>query len=285
MPFNETVRVAFLGGGVGVENIPSVSDFVDGPQGLHIALVASHSALLEGLVRVIEKHVAGSRVVLMERLPSAREIDQTVRLVLLHGSAPAPMGDNVAACRSVFPNAAIGLISDNTPDDIALFNRFFAQRQVQGLLPLSFKLDVWLAAVSLLLSGGEYFPYLRSEAAPVEAVAAAAPQRREGPVHAAPVAQPDERDRLAAERGLTKREVEILRLVSEGHQNKHIAHHMALSEHTVKVHVHNLITKLRVNNRTQAAAAFRAGPSRTTMTLPPPAIAARMRPWTVIETT
>ncbi|NGP18396.1 response regulator transcription factor [Devosia chinhatensis] len=58
---------------------------------------------------------------------------------------------------------------------------------------------------------------------------------------------------------LTPRERQVLELLSEGYQNKLIADRMALSEHTVKVHVHNLITKLRVTNRTQAAAALRAG--------------------------
>ncbi|WP_407649058.1 LuxR C-terminal-related transcriptional regulator [Devosia algicola] len=32
----------------------------------------------------------------------------------------------------------------------------------------------------------------------------------------------------------------------------------SLSEHTVKVHVHNIIRKLKVHNRTQAAAVFRS---------------------------
>jgi DNA-binding NarL/FixJ family response regulator len=58
---------------------------------------------------------------------------------------------------------------------------------------------------------------------------------------------------------LTARERQILQLVSEGYQNKLIADLMSLSEHTVKAHVHNLIAKLRVTNRTQAAAAFLHG--------------------------
>ncbi|MGH6862017.1 MAG: response regulator transcription factor, partial [Phyllobacterium sp.] len=48
-----------------------------------------------------------------------------------------------------------------------------------------------------------------------------------------------------------------LELLSEGLQNKIIADRLTLSEHTVKVHVHNLIRKLRVHNRTQAAAVYR----------------------------
>jgi DNA-binding NarL/FixJ family response regulator len=46
--------------------------------------------------------------------------------------------------------------------------------------------------------------------------------------------------------------------MSDGLQNKIIAVKMELSEHTVKVHVHNIIRKLKVHNRTQAAAVFRS---------------------------
>jgi DNA-binding CsgD family transcriptional regulator len=46
--------------------------------------------------------------------------------------------------------------------------------------------------------------------------------------------------------------------MSDGLQNKIIAAKMDLSEHTVKVHVHNIIRKLKVHNRTQAAAVFRS---------------------------
>jgi DNA-binding NarL/FixJ family response regulator len=56
---------------------------------------------------------------------------------------------------------------------------------------------------------------------------------------------------------LTLREHEILQLLSEGLQNKIIADRLTLSIHTVKVHVHNLIRKLRAHNRTQATAIYR----------------------------
>ena len=56
---------------------------------------------------------------------------------------------------------------------------------------------------------------------------------------------------------LTLREHEILQLLSEGLQNKIIADRLALSVHTVKVHVHNLIRKFRAHNRTQATAIYR----------------------------
>ena len=52
---------------------------------------------------------------------------------------------------------------------------------------------------------------------------------------------------------LTAREKEILKLISEGRSNKDIAEKLILSLHTVKNHVKNIIQKLAVDDRTQAA--------------------------------
>jgi len=52
---------------------------------------------------------------------------------------------------------------------------------------------------------------------------------------------------------LTPREREILDLVARGSRNKTIASELSLSEHTVKVHVHNIMSKLNAANRAQVA--------------------------------
>src|SRR5688572_20605416 len=56
----------------------------------------------------------------------------------------------------------------------------------------------------------------------------------------------------AAERSLTPREVEVVQLVSRGMRNKEIAVSLGISEETVQVHVKNVLTKLKVNDRTAA---------------------------------
>ncbi len=53
--------------------------------------------------------------------------------------------------------------------------------------------------------------------------------------------------------GLTEREVEILRHLSTGAANKEIANALSISEHTVKIHLKNILKKLHMSNRTQAA--------------------------------
>ena len=52
---------------------------------------------------------------------------------------------------------------------------------------------------------------------------------------------------------LTQREVEILQHVAAGLANKEIATNLGISERTVKNHLSNIMEKLQVNSRTQAA--------------------------------
>lgn len=52
---------------------------------------------------------------------------------------------------------------------------------------------------------------------------------------------------------LTQREYEVLKLVVDGQTNNEIAKTLTISEHTAKAHVCNIIQKLLVDDRTQAA--------------------------------
>jgi len=56
-----------------------------------------------------------------------------------------------------------------------------------------------------------------------------------------------------AELTLTSREIEIVRMVSQGLRNRAIAERLAISEGTVKVHLHNIYEKLGVDGRLELA--------------------------------
>jgi len=56
------------------------------------------------------------------------------------------------------------------------------------------------------------------------------------------------------ERRLTRRETEILELVAQGLSNKQIAAELVISQNTVKNHVRNILEKLRLRSRAEAAA-------------------------------
>lgn len=57
--------------------------------------------------------------------------------------------------------------------------------------------------------------------------------------------------------GLTRRQEEVLVMLANGESNKSIAQKLALSEHTIKVHVSAIFKVLGVKNRTEAALACR----------------------------
>jgi len=67
---------------------------------------------------------------------------------------------------------------------------------------------------------------------------------------AAPQPVPGSEDR----KGLTPREIEVLRLISDGLNNQAIAERLFISEHTVHRHVANALTKLNVPSRSAAVA-------------------------------
>jgi DNA-binding NarL/FixJ family response regulator len=51
---------------------------------------------------------------------------------------------------------------------------------------------------------------------------------------------------------LTPRELEVLRLIRDGHRNKQVAYELAISETTVNFHIKNLVDKLGANDKTHA---------------------------------
>ena len=57
---------------------------------------------------------------------------------------------------------------------------------------------------------------------------------------------------LVSQLGLSKRELEILSLLTQGHSNQEIAAKLFVSLSTVKTHIQNLFEKLDVKRRTQA---------------------------------
>ena len=81
-----------------------------------------------------------------------------------------------------------------------------------------------------------------------EAAAVAATAMGPGP---APTGDP------TARRGLTRRELEVLRLIAEGRTNREIAETLAISRRTVTTHTTGIFTKLEVGSRTAAIATAR----------------------------
>jgi two-component system nitrate/nitrite response regulator NarL len=61
-------------------------------------------------------------------------------------------------------------------------------------------------------------------------------------------------DRSGSDVTLTAREIEVLAELASGDSNQEIACRLSISENTLKIHVHNVLHKLQVNSRQDAAA-------------------------------
>ncbi|MEM7524810.1 MAG: response regulator transcription factor [Pseudomonadota bacterium] len=148
-------------------------------------------------------------------------------VVLLDPGLPdlADLADAQALAESA--NGAILVIVSgaNRPEDVRTAMRLGAR----GYLSKSDPSAVTRKALDLVLEGGTSFPPL-------------ADQDGEGafePVEPLP--------------DLTPRQSELLRLIADGHANAEIAYRLSISEGTVRVHVSNLLKRLGVTSRTQAA--------------------------------
>jgi len=136
-----------------------------------------------------------------------------------------PILDGVAAAKAIrgeFPGARmIALTTYGGDEDI----RRALAAGVQAYLTKDVLHDELLKAIRAVHAGQTYLP----------AVVAAA--------LAAQIPRPD----------LSAREIQVLALIVQGQANKQIAYSMSIAEHTVKNHVKNILSKLAVQDRTQAA--------------------------------
>ncbi|RYH02836.1 response regulator transcription factor [Salipiger sp. IMCC34102] len=113
-----------------------------------------------------------------------------------------------------------------------------------GLLPLNTQIEVWISIMRLLMCRQIFLP---------QAIVLGLDSKECGTNDTATRAM------ILAEQSdcnLTVREWEVLELVASGLQNKMIAASLKLSEHTVKLHIHKVLRKLGVSNRTLATRWF-----------------------------
>ncbi len=116
-----------------------------------------------------------------------------------------------------------------------------------GFLPMNVPIEVWLSFMRLLLHCQLVLPDELVSASPQT------PAKRQ----ASPATESDTRPTATASmKQLTSREQQVLELIARGESNKRIAAELNITVHTVKLHVHNLVQKLAVPNRTAAVGLY-----------------------------
>jgi DNA-binding NarL/FixJ family response regulator len=154
---------------------------------------------------------------------------------------------------SAAPNTKI-LVVTGTEDDALLMG--LLKFGVAGFAPKTASGGIIEAAIRLILAGGRYFPPRLADLASswVDApVSNSSTRVKDSSLN-------NERDRLEASvlAQLTSRQIDVLKLVSEGQSNKEIARALGLAPSTVKTHLEHLMETLGVANRTEAATKMRS---------------------------
>ena len=108
------------------------------------------------------------------------------------------------------------------------------EQGASGFIPMTMSLKVVSEAIRLVQAGGMYIPAS-------SILAAHRPND---------VRDDESNSRLS---GLTNRQLAVLEAVRRGKANKIIAYELNMCESTVKVHLRNIMKKLRARNRTEAA--------------------------------
>lgn len=220
-----------------------------------LLVVANADLFSECLVEALGKKFPSCDVIsasLAASLPEAPLRD--VKLVLIYKLSGSQLEKLLGEVRARYPNAQIALVIDAIEMIEGYLKQLVGTRIIDGVLPLNLRLDVFMAAVDLLIKGGEHFP------SALLGRLTSAPEISSRAVHDTPSIIANRADALAERKNefsaLTTREVQILDLLCKGTQNKIIADRLRLSENTVKVHVRNIYKKMNVRNRTEAASRF-----------------------------
>jgi DNA-binding NarL/FixJ family response regulator len=204
----------------------------------------------ECLVYAIEREFASISVEQVPTLEAAcTTFEHPACLILVDTEFLHEIDSHAGDLLRLHPAAPIVLVQNDNRAPVSVQD-VLDLKIVRSVLPMDLKLDVWLSVIRLMLRGGEYFPLAMFQSH-------AKGSSDKGPDHPERAHQQANSDAGFDAMGeLTEREFQILEMVARGLQNKIIAAALRLSEHTVKIHLHNIITKLGAHNRTEAAAVF-----------------------------
>lgn len=153
---------------------------------------------------------------------------------------------HVDELRRCHPSVPVIVLSGD--EDAGVMRRALACG-VRGFIPKAYSPEIMISAVRLVLAGGVYVPAMLLSAMPVARPAAAQPPEAL-PETSAPSG--DDRALAHLRSMLTERQIEVLRLLSQGKPNKLIGRSLGISEGTVKIHLAAIFRALNVRNRTEA---------------------------------
>ena len=215
---------------------------------MKVLIADDHRLIIEGVkIKLAELDPGVDAVVAM----NLDELDRAVAehadeldLALVDITMPGTNGhQHVARLRAQAPALPVIVLSGS--EDVELM-RSLIDLGVLGFIPKAYSPDVMLSAIRLVLAGGIYIPPLLLANA----------QAQGWQPSEAPAGDPS-RSLDGLRNLLTERQIDVMRLLSQGKPNKLIARDLGISEGTVKIHLAAIFRALNVRNRVEAVVASR----------------------------
>lgn len=202
---------------------------------IRLLLIDDHTLFRAGMRLVLQRQedfeVVGEAADALEGIKRARQLQPNV--ILLDLNMPGMSGlEAVQLLRQDCPDSKVVLLTvSEDAEDLAAALRGGAQ----GYLLKNIDADFLARAIRQIAAGSPVIDHNMTSKLVAQFQNAAA------------LTQPTDADRL------TPREREILSYLAKGASNKEIARGLDLAESTVKIHVQNILKKLGLNSRVQAA--------------------------------
>ena len=213
---------------------------------IRVLIIDDHALFRSGLVTLIEGLFPGAEIIqaatAAEAIAAAEKI-KGIRLILVDLMLPDDNGfDLLGKLVTMLPDTPVAVIS--ATENLTAMTRAY-KAGAKGYIVKSATAEKLRHVLPLILSGEAYIPAAAMAALLNPAV-------------------PDSANNMgglpSGATALTRRQLQILKLMAQGMQNKDIATELDTLEGTVKVHVRNILQKLGVNNRTHAVVkAIRTG--------------------------
>jgi len=207
---------------------------------IKVLVVDDHTLFRKGIINLLQQRpgieVVGEGKDSREGVTLAKQLLPDVILM----DVQMPHGSGIEATKAIrefLPEARIIMLTVSEQDE-DLFAAIKAG--ARGYLLKSVEPDHLLKSIDLLMKGEAVIPHHMASKLLSEFTALSKNL-------------PSTEDPVRKFQSLTTREKEILQTLAGGASNKEIGNALNISEHTVKIHLKNILKKLHVNNRIQAA--------------------------------
>lgn len=165
-----------------------------------------------------------------EYLERSADLQSAVLILCAVGSGVSDVSDQLARLNEARCTAPIVVLSDENDIDLMMM---VLDSGASGFMPTDISLEVAVHALRLIAAGGRYFPAISLSA-----------RRAYG-----------ESEKVVSHPAckFTRRQAAVIEALRKGKANKIIAYELNMCESTVKVHVRNIMKKLKAKNRTEVA--------------------------------